>query len=809
MNNRHLQQQLQLALLQLQSGRADQAETICHDITESFPDDPNAYYLLGVICLDRQHSDDAASYLTTACGLPGCPEDAFLRLTQLPAGTATAEQMLLLLRNGLGIFPKSSQIWFEYGLTLISTDRENLSRGIAALLQARNAGLSTEALYLALALAYEKQRDTDALNATLSDGLKTFPESVKLRIKQAEVFYKSNDWESALRAFNDLKESFPEAGQAHVRRGAFLINLARYYQWAYRHPEANQALTDAEEALTLANRFNGDQLEIDLATGLLTNLRADWTRSETAFRRAAENPAAPVTAPRQLGYCLTYQGKLAKAEPWLHRARQQDPDDSDTNRHYAHIRRWQGHYDDIIIYSDQSSDHDCAFAGRPASHLNDDFRLPMAVMADHDFELHAELSVHDTGARQTLLRPLKDHCFEITREADNTLSLSVGDGGSWRSIERYRLCDQPVGDRLTLILVRAQGRISCRVSTQPAKQFGASNDLLIPGDNLCIGDPEIPGQVIASRFFLKISNYDRSVTRPCRRIDINTIFYGDMFARLMAHTMLPSLMLPDNLPDLMKDYEVVQHIYCTRRELPVLHQVRHLLDKAGIPLRINTSILEQNGDGAARSCLYRAVWDQVETSLAREALVLMAPPDHVFGRGLSKTLRAMKPYDYLVVGHPRVMMETAYRDLRADLARPDVDQFFTNEYLVDLAMHRHPHLVIQTGLNNPSEFWWNSRRDGDIYRTRFKEPPPVAYYPARDMLCVMTGNPYTLPFETIDHDIVDLMHRTGRLKWVDNSQDFFWIEYCKRTRNVPTIYNRYWSPAARMFSETDLNWHLK
>ena len=169
----------------------------------------------------------------------------------------------------------------------------------------------------------------------------------------------------------------------------------------------------------------------------------------------------------------------------------------------------------------------------------------------------------------------------------------------------------------------------------------------------------------------------------------------------------------------------------------------------------------------------------------------------------------MKPYDYLVVGHPRVMMETAYRDLRADLARPDVDQFFTNEYLVDLAMHRHPHLVIQTGLNNPTEFWWNSRREGDTYRTRFKEPPPVAYYPARDMLCVMTGNPYTLPFETIDHDIVDLMHRTGRLKWIDNSQDFFWIEYCKRTRNVPTIYNRYWSPAARMFSQTDLNWHLK
>lgn len=809
MNNRNLQQQLQLALLQLQSGRAEQASLLCNDIISTFPDDPNAHYLLGVISADRKQTAEAAEYLKTACKLPGCPEDAFLRLTQLPTGVVTAEQMLLLLRNGLGVFPQSPHLWFEYGLALISADKEDLSRGIAALLQARNAGLSTEALFLATALAYEKQRNSDALHDILSDGLKAFPDSVKLRIKQAEVFYKSNDWESALRTFNDLKENFPDAGQAHVRRGAFLINLARYYQWAYRHPEANQALADAEEALALACRFKGDPIEIDLATGLLTNLQADWPRSEAAFRHAAKSPAAPVTALRQLGYCLAYQGKLEEAEPWLRRARQLTPDDADTNRHYAHIKRWQGQYDDIISYSDQPSDHDCTFAGRHADHLNDDFRLPMAVMADHDFELHLELSVHDTGTRQTLLRPLKDYCFEITREADNTLSLSVGDGGGWRSIERYRLCDQPVGDHLKLILVRADGRISCRVGTQPAKQFSASGDMLIPGDNMCIGDPDTPGQVIASAFFLKVSNYDRVAASPCRRIDINTIFYGDMFARLMAHTMLPSLMLPDNLPDLMKDYEVVQHIYCTRRELPVLHQVRRLLDRAGIPLRINTSILEQNGNGAARSCLYRAVWDQVETSLAREALVLMAPPDHVFGRGLSKTLRAMKPYDYLVVGHPRVMMETAYSDLRADLARPDVDQFFTNEYLVDLAMHRHPHLVIQTGLNNPAEFWWNSRREGDTYRTRFKEPPPVAYYPARDMLCVMTGNPYTLPFETIDHDIVDLMHRTGRLKWIDNSQDFFWIEYCKRTRNVPTIYNRYWSPAARMFSQTDLNWHLK
>ncbi|MEQ9200648.1 MAG: tetratricopeptide repeat protein, partial [Rhodospirillales bacterium] len=353
MNKQRLQQQLQLALLHLQSGRPDQAETICSGIVSSFPDDPNAHYLLGVISADRQQTADVARHLMTACSLPGCPEDAFLRLSQLPAGTLPAERMLLLLRNGLGVFPKSPELWFEYGLALISADRQDLSRGVAALLRARDTGLLTEALFLALALAYEKQRDNGALQTALSDGLKAFPASVKLRIRQAEAFYKSKDWEQALQAFDSLKDDFPDVGQVHVRRGAFLINLARYYQWAYRHPEAEQALCDAEDALRLASRYNADAVETDLAAGLLANRQADWSRSEAAFRRAAESPSAPVTAHRHLGYCLTYQGKLAEAEHWLHRARQLAPDDADTNRHYAHVRRWQGKYDDFIEFRDQ------------------------------------------------------------------------------------------------------------------------------------------------------------------------------------------------------------------------------------------------------------------------------------------------------------------------------------------------------------------------------------------------------------------------------------------------------------------------
>lgn len=803
-----LQRDLQIAALQLQGGRLDAAEKLCGDLAARAPQDAQPLYLLGVIAQQRGDMATARSHYLSAAQLPNCPEDSFLRLAEVAKHAGGGSEVTAALRRAASVAPKSADVWFELGLAEFAEGGPRTAVAIEALRRAISLGRSTADAWLALALAQEKKKDYAGAAETVTRAIGLFPEEIRFKVRQADALYKNDDWEAAAAAWDALVEAHPGEQFGWIRKAGFHVNVARYYQWAYRYGDADGELALAEAALATAQELPGDAPEVMVIDGLIGNLKAQWTRAEMALRQAVQrNPTA--LNERSLGYCLTYQGKLVEAEHHLSASLTRDPDDGDAQRHFAHVRRWQGKLDDLVEYADFEPRHDVGFAGRPTDALMHGCRLPMVVMADHDFELHAELSWPESGpAGAALLRPLKDFCFEIGIDGNGLPILSIGDGGGWRRVDRFPLAGRPVSGRMRLVLVRTGNRISARVDDQSPCGFNVGPDLLIPGDNLVPGNPESDIPVRLERFLLRVRNYDVSAVPPIRRVDISTIFFGDMFTRLMAHTMLPSLLLPDNLPSLAGEYEIVQHIYCTSRELPLLHQVKRILDRAGIEWRVNTEILGQGGPGAARAYLYQAVWDQTEISLDRNALVLMAPPDHVFGRGLARTLRAMKPYDYLVVGHPRVMMETAYADLRRDLARPDVAEFFTNSYLVDFAMHRHPHTVIKTGLENPDEFWWNSRREGDSYYTRFKEPPPVAWYPARDLLCVMTGNPYVLPFETIDHDMVDLMQRTGRLRWIDDSDDFFWVEYCKKTRNVPTIYNRYWSPAARMFTETDLRWRL-
>ncbi|MGB0671645.1 MAG: hypothetical protein ACPGNT_09120, partial [Rhodospirillales bacterium] len=440
--------------------------------------------------------------------------------------------------------------------------------------------------------------------------------------------------------------------------------------------------------------------------------------------------------------------------------------------------------------------------------------LPLAVLCDHPFRICLTVLSAEPGLPLLATKKPKDWKkggLRLDLDGDGHLRLSLGDGQDWRVDGEVVSGGIPGQDLRSLEIRRGEGSLCIRVNGRETRRFALDDPYRIAGDTLQVGrgGPLGSDQGVKLRSFrCDIERYgDAARARFKPKVHLLSVFYGDLFARVLDRTMMPSLMLPGNLPDLMADHDVHHNVYCTPAEVPLLRRHFRNLDRLGIPWTLDTHIL---GAGSGpRNRIHLPLIHQIDRAWEEGAVIVMAAPDHVFGQGFAQTLRAMKPLDYLCCGHPRVTMETAFPAYKALFADPEqAASRVTSPALVDFALHGHPHHVTLTGLANPEEHWWNARREGDTYRVRFKEPPPLAFYPSPDLISVISGTAYAPAFETIDHDIVELMDRCGRFRIVDDSRDFFWTEYCQDGRNVPTIRNTYWSPTAQKLAKRDLVWHL-
>lgn len=261
------------------------------------------------------------------------------------------------------------------------------------------------------------------------------------------------------------------------------------------------------------------------------------------------------------------------------------------------------------------------------------------------------------------------------------------------------------------------------------------------------------------------------------RVDLFSAWYGETYTRMFLDVCLPNLI--STLPP-GKQYRHL--IYTTPAEAAKL---------TGLPFPacVDTTLL----DGPEpRKRLYRCVYNAINISWLSRSYVVMAQPDHVFGWGIAGILEAMRPYDYVVCGHPRIV--------RA----PPVG--LSNRQLVAFAMHTAPHSIVTYGLANPLCPYWRAERKPYGYSVTMKEPPPIAFHGTPDMLEILTGKVTFGRFEVLDHEMTDHKARYGMLRTIDDSDVFFWAELTDPDKYVPTIENDYWSDTARRLAYRELRW---
>jgi len=841
-------QLLQAAFQKHQASQLAEAEALYRQVLEIEPDHADALHLRGLIFQQvNQHeeavaligraaelapdtafyrvnlanslialgrSEDAANSLRAAIAADPNLADAHYNLGNLLTESGDAVAAAEAFQRAVGLQPIWAEALYGLGLALISSGQGDA--GAEALGRSIEAKPDWAEPHAALGAVRADRQDWRQAEVHYRAALKHDGEMVTALIGLADVRAMQHDWEEARTCYYKAVELAPDNLQAQVQLGQLLIKQGWFLFHYYKYDEGNDALDEAAALFDKAIAADPDDAPALAGLGNLRMIQGDWNAAEEACSRALELEPDYEPARHTLSQTLLYEGKLEAAEAHCRTLLEMAPDPSSmgciaTRHALPHVIRWRGTLDGLIHYGD---------AGNGDGDLPDAAPLraagvaPLAVLSDHDFRLRATFAdLPGDGGEYVLLRDQPATRGGSGRSAENFgyllawrdggLVLSLGDGRSWSVLDSVAIDPgRDLRPGFAFALTRLGDVLTVEIDGETVLRTALPIGFTLPGDTLRVGT----GSCAPQRFRLDIATATPAPT-AAQRVDLLNVFYGDMFSRMLCDTLFPSLMLPDNLPALMRERDIVQNIYCSSQELPLIRRHLRALDKTGIGHTVNTEILDAGGDWV-RNRIYLAVVDQIEQALDSGAVIVMAPPDHVFGRGLARMIDAMGPADYLLAGHPRVDMEPAFFHFRDLFRDPDATAALDNAGLVDFAMHRMPHHVVTTGLANPDEFWWNARRDGDAYKVRFKEPPPLAFQPSRDLINVITGAPFAPPFETIDHDIVDLMQRTGRLKWIDDSREFFWIEYCKMSRNVPTIRNTYWSPAARMLGQRELTWYL-
>ncbi len=283
-------------------------------------------------------------------------------------------------------------------------------------------------------------------------------------------------------------------------------------------------------------------------------------------------------------------------------------------------------------------------------------------------------------------------------------------------------------------------------------------------------------------------------------IELVTAFFGQGHLRMFLDNLCSTLEQPSNLPELKRrGVEIVHRIYCTTNEAGrIPPQPLASADETIIDIEL----LHCEEPSLQRDAIHIPYREAIRRG---DCVTILAQADHVFGCGFADAIageNALKPGEYLVVPHPRIVMETALPHIKAM-----VETKPTNEEWVTFFMDLFPHPLVARGKATADPYWRTTRR-ADHWETYFQEPPPLAFWGTPDMLQFWPGTQGNL--EVLDHQLVNYCFEQGRLKTIMDSRVFTWAEL------TPAKVYRAGIPArsehlasCQFFNRTPARWYFK
>ncbi len=293
-----------------------------------------------------------------------------------------------------------------------------------------------------------------------------------------------------------------------------------------------------------------------------------------------------------------------------------------------------------------------------------------------------------------------------------------------------------------------------------------------------------------------------------KELHIVTAFFGEDHGRMLIKVMWPLLWHHNH--ECLQEMDYRHIIYCREQDRSFLYwgdqgrfnrgRVFNTKIMPNVPVSL-TDEGRANYHALRHIHLCQCIQDAFQNAIDDDAIIMLAPPDHLFGYGLANILAKMEQGTFLVCGHSRVSLDKAWPLL---LREP---MFKNNGELVDFAFKTCPHKVTQFGLENDTNYW-DAVDVGDRYIAWIRDPVPILIDPTPDLLRFWQLGGYNNNppgnFEMLDHDLVGHSLNKGRLKMVTDSNQFFHCELTPDCEHEPTVCPKGSSPTEDLFGRTEL-----
>ena len=192
------------------------ADVLVLEGIEKFPKEPGLYAEYGDIAMRRKDWPEAVK--RWAFMREKCPEHArgyFSGMMALKENQAFAAADALAL-EGMEKFPKEPKLYIEYGE--IAMRRKDWPEA------ARRWALMREKIpayprgYVSGDRALREQKDFEAADALVLEGLKKFPDELELKKRYGDIVMRQKDWDAAIKLCSPKSKNSPEDSQADLCR---------------------------------------------------------------------------------------------------------------------------------------------------------------------------------------------------------------------------------------------------------------------------------------------------------------------------------------------------------------------------------------------------------------------------------------------------------------------------------------------------------------------------------------------------------------------------------------------------------------
>jgi hypothetical protein len=255
-------------------------------------------------------------------------------------------------------------------------------------------------------------------------------------------------------------------------------------------------------------------------------------------------------------------------------------------------------------------------------------------------------------------------------------------------------------------------------------------------------------------------------------VEIITFMYhsdGMEHVNYLMTSMLPSLMKPSNIPEIMKTEKVIHNIYCHAKDVDYLRaNYTPMAAAQGLPSYYYPMIVNRNN-------LFVGVYDQFQRALKNDSKVIISTADLIWSGGMAAAVKKVNKGEALY--GPTLRVKSSEHEKVVEFLKTEhPNKDFSKLFIEDI-----PHKLLEIAKEKRWDYC-TLEKTPEGWNYYHKEPVPMVYWPSEDIVKTMDIPMKTI--EILDHWMTQLLYDSGRCKCVFSNDEIFIGEL-----TLDTMYN--------------------